>query len=329
MKFNSVTGLAQFLTLVAFVGNALAGSAWSQNTTADTPLTLLRNSRTIVCLGDSITAAGQYVSLLEAWMLTQQWPAYPKVINAGLPSETVSGLSEEGHAGGSFPRPNLHERLQRLLAITKPDLVLACYGINCGIYQPLDAQRFEKFQQGMHLLKQQVESAGARLIIITPPFYDDQRKPLSGFSYNSVLDEYASWLIRQRQQGWQVIDLHTAMTKEVLHRRQNEPDYTLQPDGVHPDGHGHWCIARKIIAELGETISEEITPTQMVERHKLDSQVLKLLEQRMALRRNAYVSAAGHKRPGIEAGLPIEEAENRVREIDAKINAMLQPISKQ
>jgi lysophospholipase L1-like esterase len=329
MKFNSVTGLAQFLTLVAFVGNALAGSAWSQNTTADTPLTLLRNSRTIVCLGDSITAAGQYVSLLEAWMLTQQWPAYPKVINAGLPSETVSGLSEEGHAGGSFPRPNLHERLQRLLAITKPDLVMACYGINCGIYQPLDAQRFEKFQQGMHLLKQQVESAGARLIILTPPFYDDHRKPLSGFSYNSVLDEYASWLIRQRQQGWLVIDLHTAMTKEVLHRRKNEPDYTLQPDGVHPDEHGHWCIARKIIAELGETISEEITPTQMVERHKLDSQVLKLLEQRMALRRNAYVSAAGHKRPGIEAGLPIEVAENRVREIDAKINAMLQPISKQ
>ena len=39
-----------------------------------------------------------------------------KVINCGLPSETVSGLSEPDHAGGKFPRPDLHERLGRVLA---------------------------------------------------------------------------------------------------------------------------------------------------------------------------------------------------------------------
>src|SRR2546425_2764856 len=37
-------------------------------------------------------------------------------LNLGLPSETVSGLSEEGHAGGQFPRPDLLERLARVLA---------------------------------------------------------------------------------------------------------------------------------------------------------------------------------------------------------------------
>jgi hypothetical protein len=43
----------------------------------------------------------------------------PTVIDAGPPSETVSGLSEEGHAGGQFPRPDLVERLTRVLAVTK------------------------------------------------------------------------------------------------------------------------------------------------------------------------------------------------------------------
>jgi len=33
-----------------------------------------------------------------------------EILNLGLPSETVSGLSEPNHAGGAFPRPDLHER---------------------------------------------------------------------------------------------------------------------------------------------------------------------------------------------------------------------------
>ena len=50
-------------------------------------------------------------------------------------------MSEEGHAGGKFPRPDLHERLDRALPKTKPDLVFACYGMNDGIYLPLDEAR--------------------------------------------------------------------------------------------------------------------------------------------------------------------------------------------
>ena len=35
------------------------------------------------------------------------------ILDLGLSSETVSGLSEPGHAGGAFPRPCLKERLER------------------------------------------------------------------------------------------------------------------------------------------------------------------------------------------------------------------------
>src|SRR5688500_7174596 len=102
-----------------------------------TPEKLVQDAKRIVFLGDSITAGGGYVAAFEAWLLASGKPT-PMVINMGLPSETVSGLSEEGHAGGAFPRPDLAERLERVLKTAKPDLVFACYGMNCGIYEPFD-----------------------------------------------------------------------------------------------------------------------------------------------------------------------------------------------
>ena len=97
---------------------------------------LVRNAGRIVLLGDSITHDGRWVADLAAWMESKGYTA--EMIDMGLPSETVSGLTEEGHAGGKFPRPDLAERLDRVLRVARPDLVIACYGMNCGIYQPLD-----------------------------------------------------------------------------------------------------------------------------------------------------------------------------------------------
>src|ERR1041385_874446 len=96
----------------------------------------------VVFLGDSITYSGTYVAMVEAYFLTRRPDRVIEFINLGLPSETVSGLSEDGHAGGQFPRPDLHERLARVLKQTKPDLIFACYGMNDGIYLPLNEERF-------------------------------------------------------------------------------------------------------------------------------------------------------------------------------------------
>src|SRR5258708_23755619 len=84
----------------------------------------------VLFLGDSITYGGHYVCDVEAYFVTRYPERKIEFINEGLPSETVSGLSEPGHAGGQFPRPDLHERLARVLAGTKADLVFACYGMN-------------------------------------------------------------------------------------------------------------------------------------------------------------------------------------------------------
>ncbi len=103
-------------------------------------LQLPPNVHKVLFLGNSITYSGQYVTDIEAYYIIHYPQLHIEFMNAGLPSETVSGLSEPGHAGGRFPRPDLHERLKRVLALTKPDLVFADYGMNDGIYMPFDEQ---------------------------------------------------------------------------------------------------------------------------------------------------------------------------------------------
>jgi lysophospholipase L1-like esterase len=216
-------------------------------------------------------------------------------------------LSEEGHAGGKFPRPDLAERLDRVLALTKPDLVFACYGINCGIYQPLDEERFERYRQGMERLKARLEKGNAKLIVITPPYYDDQRSP-KPFSYNAVLDRYSEWLIEQRSKGWLIVDLHGPMTREVQRRRQADLEFTFQRDGVHPSDAGHWFIAQQVIRWLGDASAAEAkSPEEWLQASELPAELLPLVKQRMSVLRDAYVAAAGHKRPGVATGLPVSE----------------------
>src|SRR5438128_1705444 len=142
------TNLPRFFALLAL---GLAGSVGlgAQPAASQGAAILPANVRRVLFLGDSITYAGTDVVLVETYFLTRYPGRTMEFINAGLPSETVSGLTEEGHAGGKFPRPDLHERLGRLLDQTRPELVVACYGMNDGIYLPLNEERFAKFREGM------------------------------------------------------------------------------------------------------------------------------------------------------------------------------------
>ena len=167
----------------------------------------LGKARRIVFLGDSITYAGQYVDFIEAFLAVKFPERAFDIVDVGLPSETASGLSEDGHAGGAFPRPGVHERLDRVLAKTKPDLVFACYGMNDGIYLPFAEERFAKFRAGIERLRAKVEAAGAKIIHLTPPTFDagpiknravakDAKGSDKPFEvYNDTLGRYSEWLL--------------------------------------------------------------------------------------------------------------------------------------
>ncbi len=295
--------------------------------------------RRVVVLGDSITYGGGYVAGLEAYALTRHPDRQIEWLNLGLPSETVSGLSEPGHADGQFPRPDLHERLDRVLAQTKPDLVLACYGMNDGIYYPFGQERFARFQDGQRRLRDRVLASGARLLHVTPPTFDPEpirdrtlpsgldeyRRPFAG--YNEVLDRYSDWLVAQRSQGWQVADVHGPMNRHLSDRRQREPAYRLADDGVHIGATGHWIAAREILLALGALpeIARLETMDAMLEAHPRGAELLKLIVERQALLKDAMLTAIGHARPGMPRGLSLAEAQERARGLDVRILALAPP----
>jgi lysophospholipase L1-like esterase/pimeloyl-ACP methyl ester carboxylesterase len=211
-------------------------------------LPALKRVKRIVVLGDSITYGGLYIDYIEAYLYTRFPGAHVEIINLGLPSETASGLSEPGHAGGAFPRPCIHERLDRALAKTKPDLVIACYGMNDGIYEPLDEGRFKAFRDGMTLLVKKVTASGAKMLVLTPPMFDAvalKADPKGG--YDEVLAAYSQWLLDQRKHGWNVADIHGPMTHFLASRRKTEPGFILAGDGIHAGPVGHWLMARPVL----------------------------------------------------------------------------------
>ena len=225
-----------------------ASMASAASIAADRPL---EGVRRVVFLGDSITHSGQYIKFVEAYLRLKDPTLKTEFLNLGLPSETVSGLSEPDHAGGQFPRPDLAERLDRVLEKTKPDLVVACYGMNDGIYYPFAEERFAKYREGMAHLRERATANGAKVLHLTPPVFDavpikantlpaglaEYRKPYEG--YDDVLAKYSEWLIARRADRWDVVDVHGPMKTFLDRQRTLNPAFRLAGDGVHIDATGH------------------------------------------------------------------------------------------
>ncbi|AOW10388.1 SGNH/GDSL hydrolase family protein [Flavobacterium gilvum] len=302
-----------FLMIILFLG--------IQNQCLAQPYAIPANVKKIVVLGNSITYAGYYVSCIDAYLRLQYPERHFEIINVGLPSETVSGLSEPDHAGGKFPRPDLHERLDRVLNKLKPDLVFACYGMNDGIYLPFDNERFQKYQEGINWLHEQVVQSGAAIIHVTPPVYDERK----GKAYANVLDIYSDWVISNRYtNNWNVIDIHWPMKKYLEDQRIKDATFKFAADGIHPDNLGHFIIAKQILLNLGETkVATASDMKEVLSGYKNGDSIFQLIEKEQAIRKDAYLTFTGHKRPGMNVGLPLPEAEKQVTDIEKQIQNLV------
>ncbi|WP_162340976.1 SGNH/GDSL hydrolase family protein [Cyclobacterium salsum] len=282
---------------------------------------LPKDSKKILFLGNSISYAGQYLTYVETYLRLMHPERNWEFLNLGLPSETVSGLSEEGHADGKFPRPDLHERLDRVLEAVEPDFIFSCYGMNDGIYLPFDESRFRAYKSGQEKLQQKADSLGIPLIHLTPPVYDLTQDP----AYASVLAVYASWMVSQRYtQNWNVIDLHWPMRKFLEDKRKTNPDFALTSDGIHPGEQGHWLMARSLLDGIGESQHLEADlPKTVFERVPLGTELLPLVSEKQEVTRDAWLTYTGHERPGLREGLPMDQALSRKEELMKAISTLL------
>ncbi|MEX0868002.1 MAG: SGNH/GDSL hydrolase family protein [Pirellulales bacterium] len=238
------------------------GSTWADEPAADAPA-----SPTLLFLGDSITRGGGYVRLIGEELSRRHPGNPPKVVNQGRSSETVSNLSEAYHPGR---RPCLFTRLDAELAANKPDWVVACYGINDGIYHPFNEERFTAYQAGIESLIKKAHDSGARVILLTPPPFArtgpfpegadaaakqeivakanaaaeikaDKDPNTFGYRtpyayYDEVMARYAEWLLtlNDRDNVW-VVDVRTPMLARLAETHGGDP--------IHPNATGHDIMA--------------------------------------------------------------------------------------
>ncbi len=224
-------------------------------------------------LGDSITKAGGYVRIIKDSLIKQNPTNPPQIHNFGHMSETLSNLSEAYHPGR---RPCAHNWVGQVLA-EKPTWVIACYGINDGIYHPFNEKRFAAYQEGVQSLIKKVNAVGARLILFTPPpfasagpalpeglddagkeaFYakanaeadiEAEKDPKKfGYRtaypyYDQVLARYSKWLLTlDGKDGVSVVDIRTPMLARIKE--------THGGDAIHPNGTGHAIMAETFLKQ--------------------------------------------------------------------------------
>lgn len=308
------------ITGIATVGNFGDGHA-AGGSTAE--LAFPVRAEKILFLGDSITHDGHYISVIEAQLRLAGFDSVPRMLNLGLPSETCSGLSEPDHP---FPRPNVHERIERAVEKIQPDVVVACYGMNDGIYYPLDDDRFAAFRKGIDLLIDRVHASGAKLVLMTPPPFDPlplrkQGKLLASGAtsyswktvyedYDEVMKAYAEHVLAQRDRVELVVDLHSAVSEFTRAERRQDPQFTISPDGVHLDHQGHEILADAILKAWG--VDQKVEP---------DKGLMSLIIRRQKILHDAWLSEVGHQRPGVKAGLPMDEALAEANEAGKQIVA--------
>lgn len=282
--------LGCLILVVSF--SAVAQESSGQKFNAQT----IGGKRTLI-LGDSITQNGTWVSLLEYFLRKSNLSEKFDLISAGLGSENVSGVSEPGHAGGAFPRPCLHDRLERVLQAVQPQVVIACYGMNDGGYLPFTQATLEAFQQGITRLVSESRHAGAQVVLVTPPVFDIRKVkgPNNDPDYDGTLGKFATWLVKSPPIGTlAVIDLHTSMSRAFAERRKANPEFFFAADGVHPSELGHLVMAKAVLDAMRValppgTLEEVLASTQT-------DPVFKLVDQRRKVLSNAWLTHIGYTR---------------------------------
>jgi lysophospholipase L1-like esterase len=202
-----------------------------------------------------------YVSCLEYLLKSSNPGIALDFISIGLSSETVSCLSEKEHP---FPRPCLLERLERAVIQIQPDIIVACYGMNDGIYHPWTRSIQKAFKKGISELKVQAKQNNAKLVLITPPPFDTMpiqdrtvvEAPDFSYArpyqnYDQTLARFSNFLTKQQDKDIYVVDWHSRLASWLHGKRETNTSYSISKDGIHPGGEGHLMMARLLLQGLG------------------------------------------------------------------------------
>ena len=292
----------------------------------------LEGIRRIVFLGDSITQAGDYTTDVESSLISQGQRM--EVLNIGLSSETATELSTDENAGhvkaAGFARPFIGDRLECSLALTKPDLLFVCYGMNDASALPEGPEGLRRFGDAITRLRDTALRSGVkRVVFCTPPVHDPVKAidPAKN-PHERNLVAYRDWLLSKRAEGWEVVDIHGPMRRDLDAARKTDPAFRFQPDGVHPDRDGHWVMAREILTQFFDANLHDISSSAQF--FKTDGDKIRdLVQQRQKVLFDALMTQIGHSRPhvpggpGAPPGPSLETAQSKAKQITDSIESLI------
>ena len=290
----------------------------------------LRGVQRIVFLGDSITQQGDYVVDFDCWLLSRGINI--EVLNLGLASETASDLTEEENAGHKkahgFGRPSLSERMDRVISATKPDVIIACFGMNDGGDLPADETGTKRYAAAMTKLRDAALKAGVRRVVLCTPPPHDAKGNASQKAHDENLTRYSKWLLSKRSAGWDVVDIHGPMRRALDAGRAKDPSFALANDGVHPGREGHWMMASAIVTQFVGADLDGIASAEHL--FKADGKEIRdLVRSRMTKLFSAWMRQTGHTRPGVpggpgtKPGLSVEAANVEAAQLTKQISTRL------
>lgn len=204
----------------------------------------LKDGDTVVFLGDSITHQCLYTQYLEDYFYTRFPGVHVRFHNAGV--------------GGDRAADAL-DRFDMDVAAYKPKYVTILLGMNDGGYKQWDAATFETYQKGMLELLDKIQAIGATPIVMGPTMYDRDAlliKPNKGRPfdsnvskyYNAVLAYYGTYMRDQAaERGFGYVDMFAPLNDLSMQVRERNPNFTMIPDGVHPDANGHVIMASALL----------------------------------------------------------------------------------
>ena len=298
-----------------------------------------KDGERVLWLGDSVTAAGRHIAYIDAY-LQARWPdAEIHFMNAGLSSETASGKSEPHHP---WPRPCVHERLDRVIDKLDFDWAVVCYGINDGIYHPYNELLFTAYTDGMTRLVRKLHKAGAKVVLVSPvPFDAGSVNPKIllpdgdgdfGYktpyrNYNNVMLQFAAWVDDFDGPAAIKVNITNPVTEAIAARRAKEPGFKTG-DGVHPNAAGSLLIAKVLLdafgipeGELGEGVDLNKLGTPKLTAPQ--RQIVSLAEKKNALLSVSYREHVGHKRPGAPKNpMPLDHALEKAADLDQQIRKL-------
>ena len=292
----------------------------------------------VLWLGDSVTANGTHIAYVDAY-LRARWPDKNiHFMNLGLPSETACGLSEPHHP---WPRPDVHERIDRVIDKLDFDWAVVCYGVNDGIYHPFNELRFTRYTDGITRLVDKLSKGGAKVILVSPAAFDAGsvnpkrllpdgggdygfRTPYVG--YNEVMLKYAEWTEDFEGPAELKINITRPVTDAIAARRAVDPKFKTG-DGVHPNAEGYLMIAKVLLENFGIPQTEFGTGLDLNNLLSNDlpapqRKIVDLAQKRNSVLSVSYREHVGHRRPGAPKNpMPLPDALEKSAALEKEIRS--------